>query len=98
MDKYRSRELKRQLGAILLSDWDPIGVRNIPDARDEYDRYVGELLSMLKSGATAGELTTYLRTVESDRMGLPRRKDRDLTYVVAKVLDAFHAASEEDAA
>jgi hypothetical protein len=98
MDKYRSREFKRQLRTILLSEWDPIGVSGIPEAWDEYDSYVGEVLSMLKNAASVDELTTYLHSIETERMGLRPRKHCDHTSVAAKIVGAFHVASEKDAA
>ena len=79
-DEYRSRENRRLLREFLMKDWDPIGVRGIPKAHDEYDRYVGEIYVMLVDGdATVEEMERYLEEVELEYMGLrdtPSRKER----------------------
>jgi len=37
LDKETSREVRSKIRAILMADWDPIGVNDVPDAADEYD-------------------------------------------------------------
>ena len=37
---------------VLLHDWDPIGVQNVPEAHDEYDSYVSGIYQLLASGAS----------------------------------------------
>jgi uncharacterized protein (DUF111 family) len=79
-DDYRSRENRRLLRELLMKEWDPIGVRGIPAAHDEYDRYVEEIYVMLVDGdATIAEMERYLEEVELEYMGLrdvPARKER----------------------
>lgn len=63
-----------------LRRWDPIGVH--PDwpecpAKDEYDSYAPQILGMLKRGATESELTTHLRKLRTERMGLPAHDSSD---------------------
>jgi len=70
MDKERSRQIRVEIRHILMAKWDPIGVSDIPEATDEYDRYVGEIYELLKSRATEKEISQYLIEVETDRMGL----------------------------
>jgi hypothetical protein len=65
--KWRgARELRR----ILMDEWDPIGVRGVPEAADEYDGYLDPLASRLREGASAEVVAEYLTEVEEDRMGL----------------------------
>lgn len=54
----------------LLQDWDPIGVRELPEAADEYDSYVGGVCSLLNSGADAYKLRHHLAHIETVGMGL----------------------------
>ena len=79
-DKYRSRENRRILRDFLMKEWDPIGVAGIPEAHDEYDRYVGEVYVMLVDGdPTAPDMLQYLEDVELEYMGLtdmPERRER----------------------
>jgi hypothetical protein len=53
-----------------MNEWDPIGVRGMPEAADEYDRYVGVVGAMLREGSGADAIAHYLTTVRVERMGL----------------------------
>jgi hypothetical protein len=53
-----------------MREWDPVGVRDVPDAQDEYDAYVGKTYVMLvDDNADAEDIEHYLRSVEG-HMGL----------------------------
>ena len=70
-NKYQARENRRRVRQALLEHWDPIGVRNIPEASDEYDRYVGELYVMLMDDrATVEAINSYLFTTATEYMGI----------------------------
>jgi hypothetical protein len=57
--------------------WDPIGVRGIGEAVDEYDMYAPQVLKMLRADASVEQIADYLTSVVRDRMELPVRADRD---------------------
>jgi hypothetical protein len=40
-DQRRAKAIQESIREILLRDWDPIGVNDVPEAQDEYDSYVG---------------------------------------------------------
>ncbi|WP_257166325.1 hypothetical protein [Bradyrhizobium sp. SRS-191] len=63
--------------ALLLSEWDPIGVSGCEGAEDEYDRYALQVFNMLEDGADAESIANYLTGVVTDRMSLPGRPDAD---------------------
>lgn len=68
---YQSRENRQRVRAVLMEHWDPIGVRGIEEASDEYDRYVGEVYVMLMDHrASEGEIEQYLYDTTTDYMGL----------------------------
>jgi len=70
----RAQEIQDAIRAVLLREWDPIGVRDVPEAQDEYDGYVGGVYRLLASGAAAPELAEHLARIERDSMGLsPQR-------------------------
>jgi hypothetical protein len=46
----QSRENRARVRQILLHDWDPIGIQDVPEASDEYDRYVDKAYVMLMDG------------------------------------------------
>jgi hypothetical protein len=85
MDKNRSREIRREIRRVLLEEWDPIGVKDVPEAQDEYDGYLGGVYHLLADGASADSIIDHLFTIESDRMGLPC-KDKSLLRPVAEAL------------
>ncbi len=50
---------------------DPIGVRDIPEAQDEYDAYLGKVYVMLMDGhATPPAIAAYLFDIATDHLGL----------------------------
>lgn len=61
---------------VLLEQRDPIGIRDVAHARDEYDAYALAIVGMLGRGADVEELSRYLLEIESDRMGLPTNPER----------------------
>jgi len=65
----RAREIQSQIAAILLHDWDPIGVADEPQARDEYDSYVGGVYRLLASGGSLADIEAHLRDIEIHMMG-----------------------------
>src|SRR5436309_3180438 len=65
----RAREIESQIAAILLHDWDPIGVADEPQARDEYDSYVGGVYRLLASGGSLAHIEAHLRDIEVRMIG-----------------------------
>jgi hypothetical protein len=68
--KARSREIRSQIRRVLMKEWDPIGVKDTPEAADEYDMYIGGVYRLLKEGAPEDEIFTHLRGIETGRMEL----------------------------
>jgi len=62
--------------------WDPIGIKGEPNARDEYDGYLGNVYELLVGGASDDCIAEYLRSVVTERMQLPA-KIEDMTETVA---------------
>ena len=54
---------------------DPIGIRDVSEAQDEYDSYEGGVYRLLLDGASAKELALHLARIEGERMGLPSSAD-----------------------
>jgi hypothetical protein len=72
---------------LLLSEWDPIGVRDEPAAQDEYDAYAAVIVDMINAGRSETELADYLVSLETDAMGLAA--DRRRAEAVATKLTAL---------
>jgi hypothetical protein len=82
IDKYESRRIRIQIRHVLLATWDPIGVKDEPNAQDEYDGYIGRLYELLTSNASDAELTEYLYWAVHDHMGLDRATRPDMAATV----------------
>ncbi len=69
------KELYQRIDEVMHYVWDPIGVSGVPTARDEYDRYLPQVFTMLLEAQDREILSRYLWQVEEERMGLnPNRK------------------------
>ena len=66
----RARHYHENIRAILLKQWDPIGVADIPEAQDEYDSYVGEIYVMLIRNEARHAIVDHLWRVETEHMCL----------------------------
>ena len=76
---------RTELRKVLFELWDPIGVREVPQAQDEYDDYLGEISQLLMQEASEQEMVEYLYLVETQTMGLPEH-DKALLLPVARAL------------
>jgi hypothetical protein len=60
---------------VLLHEWDPIGVSDVPEAQDEYNSYVGGVYWLLASGASPAVIAKHLAHIERDLMGFSTSAD-----------------------
>jgi hypothetical protein len=94
MNRERSQmsEARERISAvrrILLGDWDPIGVQNLPDkyrqaTTDEYDSYIGPVIGMLVAGKSKTEIADFLHDTEIRNIGI--RRDRGAADATAEKL------------
>ena len=82
----RARDIQRSIAEVLLRNWDPIGVRNVPQAQDEYDAYVGGVYRLIASGATARELAKHLARLEAEHLGFQDTDPKMLIPLAKKLL------------
>jgi hypothetical protein len=68
--RQRTREITNKIREVLMSQWDPIGVADIPEAADEYDMYIGGVFGLLARRASPEDVCAYLRRIEVERMEL----------------------------
>ncbi len=74
----------RSVRSVLIDDWDPIGVRDIPEAADEYDSYAVPIYTILRQHRSEDALLDYLRWM-TEHMGLPASRD-SLRPIASKLL------------
>ena len=64
----------------LLNEWDPIGVKEIPGADDEYTGFVPGICKMLLQTKTKEEIFDYLWRIETEHMGLTGNREVTLAF------------------
>jgi len=79
--------LYNKVSTILLKEWDPIGIQNIPEAQDEYNDYISPICELVISGKSEHEIFNYLWWIETEHMGLSGGEQH--TKIVAKKLAAL---------
>lgn len=75
-----------RVNEVLHYLWDPIGVSDIPEARDEYDSYAGVVFSLIKRGAAEKEIAEYLRNTRVVHMGMRQKDERGNEEEIAETL------------
>lgn len=82
---------QQALRNILLTQWDPVGVKDEPAAADEYDSYVEPLAKLIADGADAEKIAQYLLRVETEMMGLSGNEAR-ARVVAARLMEAARSS------
>jgi hypothetical protein len=90
-----ARRLHQSIHDILLKDWDPIGVADVPEAQDEYDSYVPEIYGLLIRREPRHKVVDFLWWVETEHMGLYGNRGR--TEAIADRLLKIGSESENNA-
>ncbi len=83
----KSGSLLSDVKRVLLNDWDPIGIKNIPDAATEYDGYAPGIYQLLGESRSVEDICAHLRWIVEDRMGLDDNEAH--TRAVAKLLSSL---------
>jgi hypothetical protein len=77
-------ELVEAVKRVLVFDWDPIGVRDVPQAQDEYDVYAKAIAQLLAARVSVSDLSKHLLDIQTDAMGLAGTPERN-TAVALKL-------------
>ena len=84
------RTVTKEIGQILMNDWDPLGIRDIPGRPDdEYDSYIKDISLLLSQRASVVTIQEHLKRIESTQMGI-RRDDNELLFA-AQMLFALES-------
>ena len=85
--KDRAQRYHHAIREILLRDWDPIGVSDVPEAQDEYDSYIPGIYARLIRGVSQQDVFDHLWQIETRNMGLAANHSK--TEAVARKLIAL---------
>jgi hypothetical protein len=78
-----------------MEHWDPIGVSDVPEAADEYDRYLGGVYRLLECHATDEAIASHLRKIEVEWMGLVELDESRLPSIAQALRVAFEASLKD---
>jgi hypothetical protein len=76
--KSESRRIRSEIRRVLLTVWDPIGVKDAPNAQDEYDSYVFPVFELVTQAKSDEAIVKYLLEIVNDSMGLGSAKESDM--------------------
>lgn len=95
MDETKYRKLLTpRIDEVLYYVWDPIGVSDTPEARDEYSSYVGDIVQAVVGDHSKDDIAALLTAISIERMGLQPNKKRD-SEVAELVLNWAQALKED---
>lgn len=63
-------EIYKRIDEILWEEWDPIGVNEYREARDEYSSYLHGVAELKSSNAGSEIIAHHLLSIEIDPIGL----------------------------
>jgi hypothetical protein len=66
----KHKDVYKQIDEILWNDWDPIGVNEYEEARDEYQSYLPLVFNLKKNNAGKETIAQHLLKIETESMGL----------------------------
>jgi hypothetical protein len=84
---------RTELYRLLRIWWDPIGIKDVPEAQGEYTGYFGRLGRLLREGGGEAGLAAFLGDAEW-RMGLSGNAELD-ELVASKILVWYAEAMRE---
>jgi hypothetical protein len=71
-----AKDRQNAIRELLMREWDPIGVADVPEAHDEYDSYVSQIYGLLVRREPRHKLVEYLWWAETENMGLFGNRER----------------------
>ena len=82
-----------EVDRILREVWDPIGVNDQPEARDEYRTYVPAIVSRLVASDDEAKIAGYLNGIAAERMGIsPPPTSADAAAQLSRLVRKGHDA------
>src|SRR6185312_5682204 len=81
--KQRARRVMTDIRHVLVTVWDPIGLKDPINLEDEYDCCVGPLATLLLSNASDDQIAEYLWRQGTEHIGLDLRKQEMYATVAA---------------
>lgn len=81
----KSKDLISLIRSVLFEDWDPVGVGHNLNVRDEYDGYIGSVITTLSNNPSVQSIAALLERIETTEMGIDNIDVKRLNYVAEKL-------------
>jgi len=81
----RAQEIVEGIRRILFQDWDPLGVKDSQNLRDEYDSCIAPVYRLLVDRASARAIVNCLFKLEHD-LDMPAKSKEHLLPIAHKLL------------
>lgn len=91
---WRFSTIQDSIRKVLVDEWDPIGVRGVPGAVDEYDSYIGRIYQILRGSRSTIEIVDFLARIELEEVGV-QTSGEVRSQVATKLLD-LNVTLEQD--
>ncbi len=70
IENSESKRIWADIRRVLMKVWDPIGVKDVPQAQDEYDSYVPGIYKLLIDRSSDDEIEAHLWLIVTETIGL----------------------------
>lgn len=67
----RASDLYQAIDTILYDEWDPLGINDMEDARDEFRAYVTDIFELTTRRAGSASIAKQLSDIATYKMGVP---------------------------
>lgn len=71
--------------AVLINDWDPVGIGNNANLSEEYDGYIGSIIQILMQKSSIESIFLFLKKIENEDMGGINTDIKTLYNIAAKL-------------
>ena len=85
--KRKSKNIISSIRSVLVNDWDPIEIGDNSNLFDEYDSYIGPIITMLRQSSTIEEIVAFLENTERTKMGISNVSVKRLHDVATKLIN-----------
>lgn len=85
--RKQMRRLLSEVRAILLEDWDPLGVGDNPNLADEYDCALAEVMAAVGRARMWNDVAAKLCEIERDHFGMTGTAAAGLEPVALRLLE-----------
>lgn len=81
----KSKEIITDVRSVLINDWDPLGIGNNSNLKDEYDGYIGTIIQILLQKSSIESIFLFLKKVENEEMGIQNSDMKSLYDIATKL-------------